>query len=244
MNWTTATITISKSLEQTKAGLRIKRPKNNKPRACRIPQSAAVALRLVADQQESYRTMFGEDYANHNLIFCQPDGRYHRPDLISQIVIRRMRKAGIKRTSFHRLRHTHASNLLSKGVALRTCAGPQLHAADRRDERSIPAPRYLLRGEHHAGGDYRPRQNFYFVPGQVGGIRHPDAKIARTNRWKLNYYVGHGGELYDLQNDPGEWNNLFGNPDYRSVIEDLKGRLMDWMITADESDQVAPRWLL
>ena len=39
----------------------------------------------------------------------------------------------------------------------------------------------------------------FFTPGKgVGGVRHPDAKMIRTNRWKMNYHVGHGGELYDL----------------------------------------------
>src|SRR5262249_17424195 len=35
---------ISKSLEQTKSGTRIKRPKNGKTRQCRLPQSAIAAL--------------------------------------------------------------------------------------------------------------------------------------------------------------------------------------------------------
>jgi len=48
----------------------------------------------------------------------QPSGAYHEPDLVSQVVIRRMRKAGINEASFHTLRHTHASNLLSRGVPL------------------------------------------------------------------------------------------------------------------------------
>ena len=88
-------------------------------------------------------------------------------------------------------------------------------------------------------------RGFFFVPGHgVGGIRHPDAKMARTNRWKLNYYIGHGGELYDLENDPGEWNNLYSDPGYRSIVGDLKGRLLDWIIAADENDQIARHWLI
>ena len=84
-----------------------------------------------------------------------------------------------------------------------------------------------------------------FVPGNgIAGIRHPDAKMVRTSHWKLNYYPGNGGELYDLRNDPGEERNLFHDPGRQSTVRDLKNSLLDWMITADENDQIAPRWLL
>ena len=85
--------------------------------------------------------------------------------------------------------------------------------------------------------------DFRFVKGQgVKGIRHPDAKMVRSARWKLNYYPGHGGELYDLKNDPGEERNLYEAPEHAAVVATLKGRLLDWMITADETEQIAPEW--
>ena len=84
-----------------------------------------------------------------------------------------------------------------------------------------------------------------FEPGRgVGGIIHPDAKMVRTRRWKLNYYPGHGGELYDLADDPGETRNLYPDPARQDTVRELKGRLLDWLITADENDQIARRWLL
>ena len=84
-----------------------------------------------------------------------------------------------------------------------------------------------------------------YVPGQgVGGIRHPDSKMVRTPRWKLNHYPGNGGELYDLSNDPGEQNNLYSDPAHASVARELQQRILDWMITADETEQIAPRWLI
>lgn len=87
--------------------------------------------------------------------------------------------------------------------------------------------------------------NMYFEPGQgVSGIRHPDAKMVRTDRWKLTHYPGYGGELYDLQNDPLEAANLYADPRHRDTVQELKGVLLDWMITADENDQIARRWLL
>ncbi len=84
-----------------------------------------------------------------------------------------------------------------------------------------------------------------FVPGPgVAGIRHPDAKMARTRDWKLNYYPGHGAELYDLGNDPHEERNLIDEPAHRARAADLQHAILDWMITADENDQIAKRWLL
>ncbi|MBI3208913.1 MAG: sulfatase-like hydrolase/transferase [Candidatus Solibacter usitatus] len=84
-----------------------------------------------------------------------------------------------------------------------------------------------------------------YVPGQgVGGILHPDAKMIRGRRWKLNYYPGHGGELYDLENDPNEERNLYGEAATQSVVREWKDRLLDFLITSDETDQIAPRWKL
>jgi arylsulfatase A-like enzyme len=84
-----------------------------------------------------------------------------------------------------------------------------------------------------------------FVPGRgVAGIRHPDAKMIRSERWKLNRYPGHGEELYDLQDDPAEERNLAGDPRHTATLSDLRLALLDWLVTADENDQIAPRWLL
>ncbi len=84
-----------------------------------------------------------------------------------------------------------------------------------------------------------------FVPGQgVEGILHPDAKMIRTKRWKLNYYPTCDGELYDLENDPGETRNLWSDAGTADVLRDLKGTLLNWLITADQNDQIAERWLV
>ncbi len=55
--------------------------------------------------------------------------------------------------------------------------------------------------------------NLPFVLGQgVGGMRRPDAKMARTRRWELNYDPGEGGEWCDLEQDPGETRKLYRAP--------------------------------
>ena len=88
------------------------------------------------------------------------------------------------------------------------------------------------------------RLNFPFEKGKgIAGIRHPDAKMVRTRKWKLNYYPEGYGELYDLEKDPGETKNLYGGPKTQDVVADLKGRLLDWLINSSETEQIAERWL-
>ena len=37
-------------------------------------------------------------------------------------------------------------------------------------------------------------------------------------------------ELYDLENDPQEFNNLAGNPEYAQIEKELKEEMQRWMI--------------
>jgi integrase len=71
--------------------------------------------------------LLGSDYKG-DIVFCQPDGSYLWPHLVSQTIVRRLGKAGIENASLHTLRHTHASNLLSKGVPLPAVSARLGHA--------------------------------------------------------------------------------------------------------------------
>jgi len=110
-----------------------------------------------------------------------------------------------------------------------------------------------------AANNYQPREYVYcehnipevflnlfnFEKGKgVMGVRHPDGKMIRSKRWKYNYYPEGYQELYDLLNDPRENNDLAGDPAYKAVVDEMKGRLLDWQITATETEQIAPRWLI
>jgi len=76
-------LAISKSVEETKQGLRIKRPKNGRSRSFRLPQSALTALLFQQERQREHKRMFGGDYRVLNLVFSQPDGSYLDPALVS-----------------------------------------------------------------------------------------------------------------------------------------------------------------
>lgn len=121
LEWTdldmgTGLLSISKSLEQTKAGLRIKSPKSEEPRRLGVPEWALQLLREHRVKQDRDRRLFGADYIDNNLIFCQPNGSYYSPDRLGARVVELMRKEGLHGVSLHSLRHSHASILLSKGV--------------------------------------------------------------------------------------------------------------------------------
>jgi integrase len=127
IDWGTRSLFITKSLEQTAAGLRVKSTKSKKPRHFSLGQGAIVALQFHRDQQTEHKRHFGKDYQDHDLVFAEPNGAYLQPDLVSQVIVRRLKKAGID-ASMHSLRHSHASNLLSRGVPLPAVSARLGHA--------------------------------------------------------------------------------------------------------------------
>jgi integrase len=116
LDFDTGLLIVSKSLEQTKAGLRVKSTKSEDPRQLGVPEWALEVLKHHWAEQRRDRAMFGADYIDNNLIFCQPGGQYYSPDRLGARVVELMRKSGLQGVSLHSLRHSHASILLSKGV--------------------------------------------------------------------------------------------------------------------------------
>jgi hypothetical protein len=62
----------------------------------------------------------------------------------------------------------------------------------------------------------------------------------RTPTHKLVYYIGQpsdlgqpGGELYDLQGDPNELDNLWDNPAAGGIKTDLLGSLLEWLAASN-----------
>ncbi len=65
-------------------------------------------------------------------------------------------------------------------------------------------------------------------------------RMIRTQRWKycLNFRPRQRDELYDLQADPNEMNNLSGLPDYEAVERKLRRRVLEHM------QQIGDPWFL
>ena len=117
----TCSVCISKSLEQTRAGWRLKTTKNKRTRNPTLPASVVEVLKFHRKQQDRNRLLFGGDYRTDvDLVFCDPSGEYLKPDSITAQACLAARKAGFKSVGIHTLRHSHGSELLSKGVPLPT----------------------------------------------------------------------------------------------------------------------------
>jgi integrase len=118
LNWHTGVLTVSKSLEQTKQGLRIKSTKSGETRRFPIPVDVLEILRDHQREQDRHRELYGPTYANLGLIFARPDGNYYSPDKLGTRIRAAMQAAGLHGVSLHSLRHSHASQLLSDGVPI------------------------------------------------------------------------------------------------------------------------------
>jgi integrase len=133
LEWTdldlkTGALRISKSLEETRKGLRVKTTKSGETREFSVPRSAMQVLELHREYQDKDRQIFGPDYQEHNLIFCRPDGAHYMPDQMSSRVTAFARKAGLPGIGLHSLRHSHASQLISSGAPITAVSDRLGHA--------------------------------------------------------------------------------------------------------------------
>jgi integrase len=102
-------IIIRHSLEDTKAGLKLKSPKSGKSRVITIPEGTAALLRQHRENQERTRKLAGMKYINNDLVCCKNNGTPIRPDCMSSNWRGLIEKAKIRKVTFHGLRHTNAS---------------------------------------------------------------------------------------------------------------------------------------
>jgi integrase len=118
INFEKGVLLISKSLEQTRAGLRVKSTKSGESRQIGLDDFALEVLAEHREDQIQDRLNFRADYQDHGLVFCQPNGAYYSPDRVGARVKEVLQKAGFSGFSLHSLRHSHASVLLGEGVPI------------------------------------------------------------------------------------------------------------------------------
>jgi integrase len=129
LDWDSSSLEVSKSLEETKQGLRIKSTKSGETRRFSIPADVLDVLRDHKRDQDHHRELYGPDYANLNLMFARPDGNYYSPDKLGTRVRAAMKNAGLSGVSLHSLRHSHASELLSRGAPITAVSERLGHAS-------------------------------------------------------------------------------------------------------------------
>jgi hypothetical protein len=75
---------------------------------------------------------------------------------------------------------------------------------------------------------------------KIGVTEFAWSKSVRKGKYRFVYYPSEMfperypdgfGELYDLEADPWEMRNLYFDPDYAAVVQELKGDLLEWLIT-------------
>ena len=111
-----ATLTVVRSLEQTKGKLTFKTVKTAKGRRLiALPSVRVDALRSHKADQGTQRLRLGAAYDDQGLVCARPDGRIWSPGAISSAFQDLMRKATIPRIRFHDQRHGHATQLLRQG---------------------------------------------------------------------------------------------------------------------------------
>ncbi len=118
LDFGTGIMTVSKSLEQTRAGLRVKPTKSGTSRSIGLDEFALDVLTTHRMGQAQDKLACGPAYRPNNLIFCQPNGDFYSPDHVGTRTKVLLRKAGYPNFSLHSLRHSHASILLRNGTPL------------------------------------------------------------------------------------------------------------------------------
>ena len=136
LDWTNVdleagTITIVRSLEQTKAGLRFKAPKTrNGRRVVSLPPIAVDALRSHRRGQLELRMALGQGKLPPNaLVFSAFDESPIPPNNLSRDWHRFVLARKLPPISFHGLRHSHVSALIAGGVDVLTVSRRIGHAS-------------------------------------------------------------------------------------------------------------------
>ena len=110
-------ISIQQTFYQLGKQQLFKEPKTSKARrTVALPDVLIDQLRALKEQQKQHRAFHGQDYVDHDLVFCQSNGRPLRANNIVRRDFRKITKlAGLPKIRFHDLRHSHATHLLRQG---------------------------------------------------------------------------------------------------------------------------------
>jgi integrase len=123
-----ATLRVERSLEETKAGLRIKPPKTKRGRRnLTLAPDAVAMLREHKIEQMELRLALGQG-GQPTLVFSTIEGEHLKPSSVSRNWRALCEAKKLPRVQFHSLRHTHVSMLIRAGVDILTISRRIGHA--------------------------------------------------------------------------------------------------------------------
>lgn len=122
-------LSVTHSLEETAAGLRLKKPKTkHSRREIALPASMVEALRQHRTKQAEERLALGLGRDNNGPVFMSPLGELIRPRNFTKEFTRQVKEADIGKTTLHGLRHSHITHLLKSGVPIKVVSERAGHA--------------------------------------------------------------------------------------------------------------------
>ncbi len=74
---------------------------------------------------------------------------------------------------------------------------------------------------------------------ESSALKHPEYSgcMIRTPKYKYCFYLDGHNELYDMENDPGEWHNLSGTADFQALEADLSSQVRDFWQPGEQIDR-------
>ena len=118
IDWTFGRASVRQTLVRFRKDVGFHEPKSPRSRrTIALPPVLLEELRGVQAVQAGYRRALGRRYANHDLVFCQPNGKPLHGHNITQRDFREViKQAKVPHIRFHDLRHCSATLLLRQGV--------------------------------------------------------------------------------------------------------------------------------
>ncbi|MQA17395.1 MAG: tyrosine-type recombinase/integrase, partial [Pseudonocardiaceae bacterium] len=105
--------------QRTGGGLRFRKPKGTGRRVITLPPPLIAVLRQHKIKQDAERELAGELWEEHDLVFCQPNGRPIDPRRDWDEWVALLDEAGVRRVRVHDGRHTAGTLLIEQGVHVR-----------------------------------------------------------------------------------------------------------------------------
>ena len=134
----------------------MKSTKSERPRRFVVPEWALSILAEHRAGQDVDKSLFGPDYQNNGLIFCQPNGAYYSPDRVGARVKELMLAVGLEGVSLHSLRHYLPFRTMSRSrTGLRfgsLIVGPITQSTRQFARHSLVPAETAQEGEKYAGG--------------------------------------------------------------------------------------------